>query len=74
MSGPVKYEVSEQCRILHNEELCDTYASPSFVRVVKSRRLIWARHVARMGKTRNLYRILVGKSCDKSPVGRPRRM
>jgi hypothetical protein len=57
---------------LHNEELCDLYSSPRIIRIIKSRRIRWADHVARMGKKRNAYRLLVGKSEGKRPLGRPR--
>jgi hypothetical protein len=46
---------------LHNEELHNLYSSPSIIRMIKSRRMRWAGHVARMGEKRNAYRILVGK-------------
>jgi hypothetical protein len=49
------------------------YSSPNIIRMMKSRRMRWARHVARMGETRNAYRILVGKPEGKRPLGRPRR-
>jgi hypothetical protein len=55
-------------RKLHNEELHNLYSSPDIIRVIKSRRMRWAGHVARMGEKRNAYRILVGKR----PLGRPR--
>ena len=58
---------------LHNEELNDLYCSPNFVRVIKSRRMRWAGHVARMGEERGVYRVLVGKPEGKRPLGRPRR-
>jgi hypothetical protein len=57
---------------LHNEELNDLYCSPSTVRVIKSRRLRWAGHVARMGERRGVYRVLVGKPEGKRPLRRPR--
>jgi hypothetical protein len=57
---------------MHNEELCDLYSSPSIIRIIKSRRMRWARHVARMGEKRNAYRLLVGKPEGKRPLGRPR--
>jgi hypothetical protein len=60
-------------RKLHNEELHKLYSSPNIIRMIKSRRMRWAGHVARMGKTRNAYRILVGKPKGKRPLGRPRR-
>jgi hypothetical protein len=59
-------------RKLHNEELNDLYSSPNIVRVVKSRRMIWAGHVARMGEERGVHRVLVGKPEGKRPLGRPR--
>jgi hypothetical protein len=49
------------------------YSSPNIIRMIKSRRMRWAGHVARMGETRNGYRILVGKPEGKRPLGRPRR-
>jgi hypothetical protein len=55
---------------LHNEELRNLYSSPSKVRIIKSRRMRWAGHVARMGEKRNLYRLLVGKPEGKRPLGR----
>ena len=59
-------------RKLHNEELNDLYSSPNIVWVVKSRRMRWAGHVARMGKDRGMHRVLVGKPEGKRPLGRPR--
>jgi hypothetical protein len=56
----------------HNE-LHSLYSSPNIVRVIKSRRMKWARHVARMGEGRGVYRVLVGEPEVKRPVGRPRR-
>jgi len=49
------------------------YSSPNIVRVIKSRKMKWAGYVARMGKERWLYRVLVGKPEGKRPLGRPRR-
>ena len=60
-------------RKLHNEELKGLYSSPYVVRVIKSRRMRWAGHVARMGEGRAVYRVLVGKPEGKRPLGRPRR-
>jgi transcription termination factor 2 len=57
----------------YNKELHSLYSSPSIIRMIKSRRMRWAGHVARMGENRNAYRILVGKSEGKRPLGRPRR-
>ena len=58
---------------LHNEELNDLYSLPNIVRVVKSRRMRWAGHVARMEEDRGVHRVLVGKPGGKRPLGRPRR-
>jgi hypothetical protein len=57
---------------MHNEELHNLYSSPSIIRVIKSRRMRWAGHVARMGEKRNAYRIFVGKPEGKRRMGRPR--
>jgi hypothetical protein len=59
-------------RKLHNEELRFLYSSPSIIRIIKSRRLRWVGHVARMGEKKNTYRLLVGKLEGERPVGRPR--
>jgi len=69
--GPRKDEVTGEWRRLHNEELNDLYSSPNIVRVIKSRRVRWAGHVARMGKERGAYRVLVGKPEGKRPLRRP---
>ena len=53
--------------------LYDLYCSPNIVRVIKSRRMRWAGHVARMGEEREVYRVLVGKPEGRRPLGRPRR-
>ena len=58
---------------MQNEELSDLYCSPNIVRVMKSRRMRWAGHVAHMGKERGVYRVLVGKPEGRRPLGRPRR-
>jgi len=71
--GSRKDEVTGEWRRLHNEELNDLYSSPSIVRVIKSRRIRWAAHVARMGEERGVYRVLVGKPEGRRPLGRPRR-
>jgi len=71
--GPRRDEVTAEWRRLHNEELNDLYSSPNIVRVIKSRRLRWAGHVARMGEERGVYRVLVGKPEGKRLLGRPRR-
>jgi hypothetical protein len=59
--GPKRDEVTGDRRKLHNEELHKLYSSPNIIRMIKSRRMRWARHIARMWETRNAYRILVGK-------------
>jgi len=71
--GPSRDEVTGEWRRLHNEEINDLYFSPNIVRVIKSRRMRWAGHVARMGEERGAYRFLVGKPEGKRPLGRPRR-
>ena len=71
--GPKRDEVTGEWRKLHNEELNDLYSLPNIVRVVKSRRMRWAGHVARMGEDRGMHRLLVGKPEGKRPLGRPRR-
>jgi hypothetical protein len=58
---------------LHKEELHDLYSSPNNVRVIKSRRMRWAGHVARMGERRGVYRVLMGKPEGKRPLWRPMR-
>ena len=58
--GPMRDEVTGECRRLRNEELNDLYCSPNIVRVIKSRKISWARHVSRMGKRRGVYRVFGG--------------
>jgi len=70
--GPRMHEVMVEWRRLHNEELNDFYSSPNIVRVIKSRRMRWTGHVARMGEERWVYRVLVGKPEGRRPLGRPR--
>jgi hypothetical protein len=70
--GP-KREEEESWRKLHNDELHSLYSSPNIVRVIKSRRMRWAGHVARMGKGRGVYRVSVERPEGKRPLGRPRR-
>jgi hypothetical protein len=64
--GPKRDEVMGEWIKLHNEEPCDLYSSSSIIRIIKSRRMRWAGHVARMGEKRNSYRLLVGKPEGKS--------
>jgi hypothetical protein len=70
--GAERDGVMEGWRRLHNEELHNLYSSPSIIRIIKSRRMRWAAHVARMGEKRNMYRLLVGKPEEKRLLGRPR--
>jgi len=70
--GPRRDEVKGEWRRLHNEELNDLYSSPNIVRVIKSRRMRLAGHVARMSEERGVCRVLVGKPEGRSPLGRPR--
>jgi hypothetical protein len=70
---PKRDEVTGEWRKLHNEELNGLYSLPNIVRVIKSRRLKWAGHVARVGEVRGVYRALVGKPEGRRPLGRPRR-
>ena len=70
--GPRRDEVVGEWRRLHNEELNDLYSSPNIVRVIKSRRMRWVGHVARMGEERGVYRVLVGKPEGRRPLGRLR--
>ncbi|KAJ4443767.1 hypothetical protein ANN_05545 [Periplaneta americana] len=71
--GAKRDEVTGEWRKLHNTELHALYSSPDIIRNIKSRRLRWAGHVARMGESRNAYRVLVGRPEGKRPLGRPRR-
>jgi hypothetical protein len=71
--GPKMDEVKGEWRKLHNEELNDLYCLPNIVRVIKWRRMRWARHVARMGKHKVVSRVLVRKPEGNRPFGRPRR-
>jgi hypothetical protein len=71
--GPKRDEVMGEWRRLHNEELHNLYSTPDIIRQVKSKRMRWAGHVARMGEERNLCKVLAGKPEGKRPLGRPRR-
>jgi hypothetical protein len=66
-------EITMEWRKLHNEDLNDLFSSPNIVPVTKPRRMRWTRHVARMGESTGVYRVLVGKPEGKRPLGRPRR-
>jgi hypothetical protein len=71
--GPRREEETGERRKLRNEELNDLYSSPSIFRVIKSRRMRWVGHVARMEEGRGVYRVLVGKPEGKILLGRSRR-
>jgi hypothetical protein len=71
--GPKRNEVKGEWRRLHNKGLYALYSSPNIIRVIKSTRLRWAGHVARMGERRGAYRALVGKPDGRRPLGRSRR-
>jgi hypothetical protein len=71
--GPKRDEMTGEWRTRHNEEFHDLYSLPSTIRIVKSRRMRWAGHVARMREKRNAYRLLVGKPEGKRLLGRPGR-
>ena len=71
--GAKRDGVTGEWRKLHNEELNDLYCSPNIVRVIKSIRMRWAGHVARMEEGRVVHKVLVGKPERKRPLGRPRR-
>jgi len=70
--GTRRDEVTWERRRLHNEELNDLFSSPNIVRVIKSRRMRWAGHVARLGEGSEAYRVLLGKPEGRRPLGRPR--
>ena len=71
--GRKRDDVTRESKKLHNEELNDMYFSPNIFRLIKSRRMRWTGHVARMGERRGVYRVLVGKPEGKRLLGRPRR-
>jgi hypothetical protein len=71
--GPKRDKVTGEWRRLHNEELNDLYPSPNIVWLIKSRRMRWAGHVARVGEGRGAYRILVVRLEGRRPLWRPRR-
>jgi len=71
--GSSKDEVTGEWRRMHNEELYNLYSSPNIVRVINSRRMRWAGHVAHIGEERVVYGVLVGKPEGRRPLGRPRR-
>jgi hypothetical protein len=71
--GTKREEVTGEWRRLHNKELYDLYSSPYIVRVIKSRRMRWAGHVARMGARRGACTVLVGRTVRKERLSRHRR-
>jgi hypothetical protein len=71
--GPKMDEVTGDWRKLPSEDLHNLYSSPDIFRQIKSRRMRWAEHVASMGEDRKVYKVLVGESEGKIPLGRPRR-
>ena len=71
--GPKRDEVTGEWRKQHNKKLNDLYSTPRIIRVIKSRRIRWAGHIARMRERRVTYWFLVGKPERKRPHGRPRR-
>jgi hypothetical protein len=72
ISGPKEDEVTGEWRKLHSEELHTLYSSPNIIRRIKSRRMRWARHVARMGEDIKVYRVLMGEPAGKRSLGRLR--
>jgi hypothetical protein len=70
--GPKRDGVTRWWRKLHNEELHNLYSSPNIIRIIKSRRIRWAGHVAQMGEKRNMSRLLEGKPEGRRPLQRPR--
>ena len=71
--GAKRDEITGEWRTLHNAELDALHSSPNINRNLKSRRLRWAGHVARLEQFRNAYRVIVGETESKKPLGRPRR-
>jgi len=71
--GPRRDEVTGEWRRLHDEDLNGLYSSPNIVRVIKSRIMRWARHVACMGEEGGGVQGLAGETGGKEPLGRPRR-
>jgi hypothetical protein len=66
--GLKRDEVTGGWRKLHSKELQDLYSLPSIILIIKSRRMRWAGHVARMGEKKNVYRLLVGKPEGRRPL------
>jgi hypothetical protein len=72
--GAKRNEVTGEWRNIYNEELHNLYSFTDIIRQIKSRKMRWARHVARMGEERKVYRVLVGKPKGKRSLERPRRI
>jgi hypothetical protein len=70
MFGPKKEEGNEGCRKLHNDKVYSSYFSSDIIRMIKSRRMRWTGHVARLEKKRNAYKVLFGKPEGKVPIRR----
>jgi hypothetical protein len=70
--GPKRDKVTGEWRKLHNEELNNLYSSSNIMRVIKSRRMRWEEHVARMGEGKVVYRVLLRKPEERRPLGKPR--
>ena len=70
--APKRDEVTGEWRKLCNEEINDLHSSRNIIRVISSTRMRWAEHVARMGESKGVYSVLVGKPEGKRPLGRPR--
>jgi len=71
--GPKREEVTGEWKNIYREELSDMYSSTNIIQVIKSRRMRWTGHVARIWERRGAYRALVGTPEEKRPLGRPRR-
>jgi hypothetical protein len=65
--------VAREYRILNSVEISNKFRTPNIIRIINSRRIRWAEHVARMKEVKNRYKILVGGPEEKRPIGRPRR-
>jgi hypothetical protein len=70
---PKRDKVTDGRRKLHNEKLHNMYSSPNVIRMIKSREIRWAEHIARIGEKRNAYRFLLGKPERQRQLGIPRR-
>jgi hypothetical protein len=70
--GTKRDVVTGEWRKLHNKELHILYSSPNIIRQIKSRRMRWVGHVARMSEERNVYMVLMGNPEGKRPLRRPR--